>query len=642
MRKMQEKLIEKAKKKNMDERAVQYLHTDYTIAKLEKIYDFFIEHKDAQQNPEKAEVCLDFIEKSNYEIKNKYKENSKYFFIGCGMFRCVSCDEILSICEKYESGVYSIEDVTAIAILLIPYPEPVNLETAEYILSERKKIEYECGCKKGFFSMFGMYDCLRLFYKEDVFLKLPSADKIWLDRTFAKNGQLYNILDKPDSQESVFIMNYFIYNEDIIKIKKYVRDFYIKYRLMKQFPVLYESYPDYIQGYYKEFFETEKTEQIKRFFNEMKDTDFIIAGGNPYTVYVNAFITGVKIQISEYNAYCIRKSYEKIHKYNPSKSYTFLFFYDGNVMFGQGKQKLRPATLNDLTPVCIKDSNPMKAVIDGFIKNGYMVWKDIIPYIGQKLPPIKISSMMECRTKKEMMERSYKNTEFYPWNRKDLYWGYIAMKAIPYVKEKDKTILVNHILTCMYTKWLSSMNKKWKDAVIYMLTFVIAERTGLNPHPEDKMWDFTDNETHIFEYIRIAIMEKQKISLQFRSINRVIQEHNRIWDTTKKTHNCKVRIPKNSVFLPLRKMLPKEMEWIKTSKRLEYEGEIMHNCVASYDKEISSDQCAIYSYVWEEDNKRYTIEFVKNKNKYSIKQIYGACNSVCPRELKNYIHSFLQ
>lgn len=65
----------------------------------------------------------------------------------------------------------------------------------------------------------------------------------------------------------------------------------------------------------------------------------------------------------------------------------------------------------------------------------------------------------------------------------------------------------------------------------------------------------------------------------------------------------------------------------------------MHHCVASYAPLINSDTCAIYSLVYEE--KRYTIEFRLNKNRYWVRQLYGICDSQAPKEVWNYVTDIL-
>lgn len=102
----------------------------------------------------------------------------------------------------------------------------------------------------------------------------------------------------------------------------------------------------------------------------------------------------------------------------------------------------------------------------------------------------------------------------------------------------------------------------------------------------------------------------------------------------------------------MRKILPKEFEWIKNRKRLILETELQHHCVWSYADKISSDMCAIYSYVDKDGSKslcndgnpkRYTIEFNFNKQNgtYYVEQVQGKYDAVNSSGMRNYIDKIL-
>ena len=96
------------------------------------------------------------------------------------------------------------------------------------------------------------------------------------------------------------------------------------------------------------------------------------------------------------------------------------------------------------------------------------------------------------------------------------------------------------------------------------------------------------------------------------------------------------------MYTKLRKLLPKEFEWIKTKKRLLKESEIQHHCVWTYGGKINADKSAIYSFVYAPENKRYTIEFVYGNNgEYKIWQMQSCCNKGHSKEAYEYVKSFL-
>lgn len=110
-----------------------------------------------------------------------------------------------------------------------------------------------------------------------------------------------------------------------------------------------------------------------------------------------------------------------------------------------------------------------------------------------------------------------------------------------------------------------------------------------------------------------------------------------------------VNVPKKSKFLPLRDILPPEFEWIRSRKRLILEAELQHHCVWSYADMISSDTCAIYSYVdtraeYADDGvlRRYTVEFrCKKDGTYYVNQVQGKYDQVNAAGMKEYVQSFL-
>ena len=111
-----------------------------------------------------------------------------------------------------------------------------------------------------------------------------------------------------------------------------------------------------------------------------------------------------------------------------------------------------------------------------------------------------------------------------------------------------------------------------------MLSSVIEERVKKNITQTDNMGyeTITLGEQEVkdelpgltFDYVRMCIHSKRKVCLRIDSLNQLQNIH----DFTNRNSNIentrKVEVPKDSVFNELRKLLPKEYEWIKTRKRL--------------------------------------------------------------------------
>lgn len=147
-------------------------------------------------------------------------------------------------------------------------------------------------------------------------------------------------------------------------------------------------------------------------------------------------------------------------------------------------------------------------------------------------------------------------------------------------------------------------------------------------------------EAMLHDYMHMTHDAKQKIKIGFRSWKKVEDIHDKIaLECREKPYH--VRIPQNSKFANLRKLLPKDYKWIRTGKRLQMEGIEMGHCVNSYWEDINNDICAIYSCAVE--GKRYTIEFRQNeKGKYYIQQIQSRYNRGCPQNVKQLIQNYIK
>lgn len=94
----------------------------------------------------------------------------------------------------------------------------------------------------------------------------------------------------------------------------------------------------------------------------------------------------------------------------------------------------------------------------------------------------------------------------------------------------------------------------------------------------------------------------------------------------------------NDKYFPVIQNLDKKYELITSGKRLFEEGKIQHNCVYSYYNKIKNGNCIIYSLL--EDNKRFTIEIIAEKDKFKINQFLGFANS--SKNIKKYEKSLIR
>lgn len=301
------------------------------------------------------------------------------------------------------------------------------------------------------------------------------------------------------------------------------------------------------------------------------------------------------------------------------------------------------------------------------------------------LLPTKYNDAFLYYNKSEMLKNNYKlsNSLSINYNKRNINLSYCILKTYPYIKdETSKNILLQqrniNLLDFCDTRYINDsdsyynyINNTIKDIIQKFLKFILINRitqhsSNLN-NKIDNNYTNIINEHNIYiiaDYIDMTLFSKHShtkylkeckryFKLNVNSMNEIRNKHDKVSDLItldSYMHNSKmiVKIPKNSKFNDLRNMLPEEFEWIKTKKRLISEAIIQHHCVASYADKITKDQCAIYSYVDKDGSKnedgiprRYTIEFVKHKNKYYIKQTQGEYNKVNASYMYEYISQFL-
>lgn len=327
---------------------------------------------------------------------------------------------------------------------------------------------------------------------------------------------------------------------------------------------------------------------------------------------------------------------------------TYLFTNDYSVLMQIPSGKWVPAGFHTINNDVRKGCGLIGTILSWFfqrIKDAKeCVWKDIMAYSVRDydlLPAFTCNEITAGHTLNEVMNAHYKNAGFIDWSRCDLRLGYLIMQALPLVNEKSRNfLLANKYMSfeefmktyCVHAKRIYvDPEIKRADSRRYVvkrfLSEIIQKRIG------------ADEDAIIYDYVNMSEMLHRKISVMFTSERKVNDAHDDLVKELTAKNTPRVKVPKNSKFNRLAKLLPDDMEWIKSKKRLVQEGSEMHNCVACYADDINKDSCAIYSFMY--NNKRYTIEFVTYKNRYSIKQLYGVCNSEPEAGIEDYIKGFL-
>ena len=304
--------------------------------------------------------------------------------------------------------------------------------------------------------------------------------------------------------------------------------------------------------------------------------------------------------------------------------------------------------------------------------------------------PIKFNDLYNYHTKNELMKDMYGLAKDLPinYNKININLSYLIVKSYNYVNDRSKKILIqlkdkdNSILKlvkrCIAKSW---QRCTYKRKVFFFLQsiiiYTINEKTdwgktrkknieeNLNFIAENildaEFNEFEENcaddmVIQVGDYVNMCIYSnkrvKPKVDLSISNIHTLIEKHNDVSWLSRKSGTKPVKVPKDSIFNDLRKILPKEFEWIKNRKRLILETELQHHCVWSYADKISSDMCAIYSYVDKDGSKslcndgkpkRYTIEFNFNKQDgtYYVVQVQGKYDAVNSSDVQNYIYKIL-
>ncbi len=275
-------------------------------------------------------------------------------------------------------------------------------------------------------------------------------------------------------------------------------------------------------------------------------------------------------------------------------------------------------------------------------QRGIYIFKDALPYIkkGLFLPPIGLHEMLKEATLADALKSKYKGIK--NWKRNDINLLYATIKSADYVNAKSKQKLLNYddpgILqrAGIRSKDSFKVTKKnfRENGVMKLLYQWYLERLSA----EDEGVDI------IYDYILMCLQMKEPVNLGFISVKKIKEAHDRVLEKNYHRIVPVVKVPKKSRFDKLRTLLPAEFERITSRKRLIKESMMQHHCVWSYADLLNDDKSAIYSFIFEPEQKRYTVEFKRkgNREKYYIAQIQCVWNRSCSREAFDYVNGFLK
>lgn len=337
----------------------------------------------------------------------------------------------------------------------------------------------------------------------------------------------------------------------------------------------------------------------------------------------------------------------------------------------------------------------VRSVIDFYGKNNRFVY-DFISDCKQKgcLIPVTFDEVVSCYNRAHFIKSKYKTAQKMKinWNKRNLNLSYMIIKAYPLIEDgigrrileqiKDINLLPvddvgygAHNKAEQKTSWFiknvlvelikeSHIKKNSKiDEIVRQCKNEAENEIGTGVL-EDELTTFIDEKVGaeidssrlrmvVSDYVNMCRQSKKKIRLDIRSTAQLDNLHDFVAHGETKNyyreHTQPVSVPKDSKFNELRKILPDAFEWITNRKRLILETELQHHCVWSYADKISSDRCAIYSFVdskaeYADDGraKRYTIEFCQDKKgEYYIQQVQGKYDRMHTQKMADYIQKLL-
>lgn len=227
--------------------------------------------------------------------------------------------------------------------------------------------------------------------------------------------------------------------------------------------------------------------------------------------------------------------------------------------------------------------------------------------------PIDFSFLRDAKNKKHLLELKTNRNIPKSLNKYPLSLSYTFLKSIKYLEEKEDIPklmeFMKKIDICGHD--LSTRAEKEVDKVksFFTLYFCFYFATQTTTNNTDIRWLIKD-------YIHLCFLNKKKINLKIKSLKRIEREHDEM--SMKQTLSTEEIVIKKSNPFNLLK-LPEQFERIEDAKRLYQEGVINRNCVFSYLDAINSENCIIYSTMYE--GERHTIEIGIRDNRFVLEQI---------------------
>ena len=389
-------------------------------------------------------------------------------------------------------------------------------------------------------------------------------------------------------------------------------------------------------------------------FHTEKDPLIIFQNRPSYSMNVTLSAQAINIKLtysSDTRLYVLRD--DPVYYYS-RKDTELVVFFSGDIYVSKNK-RLFPLSLKEIGKIYEKYGEIGQRICDFLFtytkeKLNAPVMADLYRTLqadGFFNIPIAFNDCRDIHNCNQLLKYRWKNASVINWNKADINVAYAIMKSLPVVRDIDQRRLLQHTSDknlLPTSKYFVTIKRSLQYGVKYFLKEYIAAYgiTNMSDNNEAYYNGMILDLGYIFaDYYNLCRKLHEKVSIGFKSYKKLVEAHD---DMSKRERNRlhRVSVPKDSRFNELRKLLPKNFEWVKGGKRLQQEGITMNHCVNSYYSHINRDAIAIY-HLTMPDGYMATIAFKQIKNgKYRIIQMYGYHNEECPQEIWDYVYGFLR
>lgn len=469
MRKQQEKLLEKAKKKGFVQKQMEVLsREDFTILELQTIFQYFIAQKrnlDASGDVLAEEVnrCMVYLKQKGSSMPHTYYERLLYAVLPIYYDK----DTLIGSKKKYqivkmyqyildklsEEQFYNVFNLYTY-MLYSDFPAyHINL-LLHYILTGKKNGD-------DIRRMLDSYPCLENDFlyngKKSLFyhIMINYVDEVFEVGVETVNN-LYNWETHSFEMETQNFTQYFIRKEDfygpyLTINKKWYQEHILKaYPTMQRILLFSETYLKPVSDY-DDIFTTWQKFGLQKEEEEQKLKDCYELLQQPFTTDIPAYYFAIKlnengfcnITYTEYSSIEVVGTVNKIWKVNRiKKEWFFMITPDGKLYKKHSKviNRYYPMQLSDFYHLYKKEN-----VCGEFVKmllqkqmEEHLLYKDIMQDctdIGCIIP-LNLDEIAEYHTKSELLKKKYKKTSELniKWNKLNINLSYLLIKAYSYLE----------------------------------------------------------------------------------------------------------------------------------------------------------------------------------------------------------------